>query len=63
MTSLKIIQPIENPVKEKKQIVKGQEKILEKQSYRLIGNHSAVKICGWTKNMLNGKGGCYKYTF
>src|SRR3989344_5378788 len=62
MTSLKIIQPLENHIK-KKQIVKGQEKILEKQGYRLVGNHSAVKICGWTKNMLNGKGGCYKYTF
>ncbi len=63
MTSLKVIQHSENPVKEKKQIVKGQEKILEKQGYRLVGNHSAVKICGWTKNMLNGKGGCYKYVF
>jgi tRNA wybutosine-synthesizing protein 1 len=36
---------------------------LEKQHYAVIGNHSAVKICGWTKNLLTGKGGCYKYKF
>jgi len=45
------------------QMTSGQEKSLEKQGYRMIGNHSAVKICGWTKNMLRGKGGCYKYVF
>ncbi len=36
---------------------------LEKQQYRVVGNHSAVKTCGWTKNMINGKGGCYKLKF
>lgn len=36
---------------------------LEKQQYRIIGSHSAVKTCGWTKNMINGKGGCYKLKF
>lgn len=36
---------------------------LEKQQYRIIGSHSAVKICGWTKSMINGKGGCYKLKF
>ncbi len=36
---------------------------LEKQQYRIVGSHSAVKICGWTKNMLTGKGGCYKLKF
>lgn len=36
---------------------------LEKQQYRIIGNHSAVKVCGWTKNMLRGEGGCYKFKF
>ena len=36
---------------------------LEKQQYRIVGSHSAVKICGWTKNMVNGKGGCYKLKF
>ncbi|MBI2668306.1 4-demethylwyosine synthase TYW1 [Candidatus Woesearchaeota archaeon] len=36
---------------------------LEKQQYRIIGSHSAVKTCGWTKNMINGQGGCYKLKF
>lgn len=39
------------------------KKELEKQQYRIIGSHSAVKICGWTKNMINGQGGCYKLKF
>jgi len=38
-------------------------KELEKQQYRIVGSHSAVKICGWTKNMIRGQGGCYKYKF
>ncbi len=36
---------------------------LEKQQYRIVGGHSAVKTCGWTKNMINGQGGCYKLKF
>ncbi|KAI8507493.1 S-adenosyl-L-methionine-dependent tRNA 4-demethylwyosine synthase [Branchiostoma belcheri] len=32
-------------------------------SYRLIGSHSGVKLCRWTKSMLRGRGGCYKHTF
>ena len=36
---------------------------LEKQGYRIVGNHSAVKICGWTKNSLRNRGLCYKNTF
>jgi tRNA wybutosine-synthesizing protein 1 len=36
---------------------------LKKQQYRIIGEHSAVKTCGWTKNMIKGKGGCYKLKF
>ncbi len=31
---------------------------LEKQQYKVVGGHSAVKTCGWTKNMIRGKGGC-----
>jgi tRNA wybutosine-synthesizing protein 1 len=38
-------------------------KDLERQQYRVIGSHSAVKICGWTKNMIKNKGGCYKLKF
>nr|XP_009942948.1 PREDICTED: S-adenosyl-L-methionine-dependent tRNA 4-demethylwyosine synthase-like [Opisthocomus hoazin] len=36
---------------------------LTKQGYRLIGSHSGVKLCRWTKSMLRGRGGCYKHTF
>ena len=36
---------------------------LTKQGYKLIGSHSGVKICRWTKAMLRGRGGCYKHTF
>lgn len=36
---------------------------LEKQQYRIVGSHSAVKTCGWTKNMIRGLGGCYKLKF
>ena len=36
---------------------------LKRQQYRVVGEHSAVKICGWTKNMIKGLGGCYKLKF
>ena len=36
---------------------------LEKQQYRMVGRHSAVKVCGWTKKMLRSEGGCYKFKF
>ncbi|XP_074643104.1 S-adenosyl-L-methionine-dependent tRNA 4-demethylwyosine synthase TYW1-like [Tubulanus polymorphus] len=39
------------------------KKALEKQGYKLIGSHSGVKLCRWTKSMLRGRGGCYKHTF
>lgn len=38
-------------------------KSLTKQGYKLIGSHSGVKLCRWTKAMLRGRGGCYKHTF
>ena len=41
-------------------LVKGE---FEREGYRLIGRHSAVKICNWTKNALRNKGGCYKEKF
>ena len=40
-----------------------QAKALKKEGYRLIGTHSAVKLCRWTKHQLRGRGGCYKHTF
>ncbi|KAI4366374.1 hypothetical protein MLD38_022260 [Melastoma candidum] len=36
---------------------------LEKQGYKIIGSHSGVKICRWTKSRLRGRGGCYKHSF
>ncbi|XP_019716976.1 S-adenosyl-L-methionine-dependent tRNA 4-demethylwyosine synthase TYW1 isoform X2 [Hippocampus comes] len=36
---------------------------LSRQGYKLIGSHSGVKLCRWTKSMLRGRGGCYKHTF
>ena len=39
------------------------KKLLERQQYRFVGEHSAVKVCGWTKTAVKGKGGCYKQKF
>ncbi|MFQ6105856.1 MAG: 4-demethylwyosine synthase TYW1, partial [Candidatus Hydrothermarchaeaceae archaeon] len=38
-------------------------KILEKQGYRIVGRHSAVKICHWTREMLLNHRQCYKAKF
>ncbi len=37
--------------------------LLEKQQYEFCGDHSAVKICSWTKQSLRGNGTCYKEKF
>ncbi len=39
------------------------KEILKKQHYELVGNHSAVKICRWTKKSLRNEGACYKEKF
>ncbi|CAI4216909.1 unnamed protein product [Parascedosporium putredinis] len=36
---------------------------LTKQGYAIVGSHSGVKICRWTKSALRGRGSCYKYSF
>jgi len=36
---------------------------LEKQHYRIVGGHSACKICDWTRKSLRNKGVCYKEKF
>lgn len=36
---------------------------LTKQGYTIIGSHSGVKLCRWTKSALRGRGSCYKYSF
>jgi len=38
-------------------------KDLERQGYRLVGNHSAVKVCYWTRECIRGKNVCYKNKF
>ncbi|RLG15305.1 4-demethylwyosine synthase TYW1 [Candidatus Pacearchaeota archaeon] len=44
-------------------IPKKVREILEKQHYAIVGEHSAVQICKWTKSSLNGKDGCWKEKF
>lgn len=39
------------------------KKILKKQHYALVGKHSAVQICRWTKKSLRSEGVCYKEKF
>lgn len=38
-------------------------KDLEKQGYRLVGNHSAIKMCMWTGRALKAQDTCYKHKF
>lgn len=38
-------------------------KSLTKQGYSIVGSHSGVKICRWTKSAMRGRGSCYKYSF
>jgi tRNA wybutosine-synthesizing protein 1 len=37
--------------------------ILKNQGYEMVGKHSRVKTCHWTKSELKGEGGCYKHKF
>ena len=54
----------EGCVSTKKQMLTNrQRKQLEKEGYKIIGSHSAVKLCRWTKHHTRGRGGCYKHTF
>ena len=36
---------------------------LTKQGYTIVGSHSGVKLCRWTKSAMRGRGSCYKYSF
>ena len=47
----------------KQMLTSRQRKQLEKEGYKIIGSHSAVKLCRWTKHHTRGRGGCYKHTF
>lgn len=39
------------------------KKILKKQHYEIVGKHSAVQICRWTKKSLRDEGVCFKEKF
>jgi tRNA wybutosine-synthesizing protein 1 len=39
------------------------KEILERQHYALVGRHSAVQVCRWTKKSLRNEGACYKEKF
>jgi tRNA wybutosine-synthesizing protein 1 len=47
----------------KEMVTPKQAAALKKEGYRIVGTHSAVKLCRWTKHQLRGRGGCYKHTF
>merc|ERR1740138_283298 len=49
--------------KRSKMVTPAQRRALTKEGYKIIGSHSAVKLCRWTKNQLRGRGGCYKHSF
>lgn len=39
------------------------QNILKKQHYELVGEHSAIQVCKWTKKSLRDNGVCYKERF
>jgi tRNA wybutosine-synthesizing protein 1 len=39
------------------------KKDLYRQGYRIVGNHSAVKVCLWCKKAIRKENTCYKNTF
>lgn len=39
------------------------KKILKKQHYEIVGKHSAVQVCRWTKKSIRDEGVCYKEKF
>ena len=56
-------QALDGSSESREMVTKLQRKALTKEGYRIIGTHSAVKLCRWTKNQMRGRGGCYKHTF
>ncbi len=49
-----------NVLQEQKEL---KNKKREEEGYRLVGNHSAVKICAYCKKAIKGQDVCYKNTF
>lgn len=44
-------------------INKETKEILQKQHYKVVGNHSAVKVCHWLRKSIRDEGYCYKQQF
>lgn len=45
-------------------IITAEKKLdFERQGYRIVGNHSLVKVCEWTKKAIRGIDTCYKCKF
>ncbi|XP_034024452.1 S-adenosyl-L-methionine-dependent tRNA 4-demethylwyosine synthase TYW1 isoform X2 [Thalassophryne amazonica] len=63
LSKLNGVKKLEDEAERRDMITPALREALTKQGYRLIGSHSGVKLCRWTKSMLRGRGGCYKHTF
>lgn len=59
------LEDLGGPVETKEMVAKDSPtyKALTKQGYTIVGTHSGVKTCRWTKHALRGRGSCYKYAF
>lgn len=44
-------------------VSKKKAKELYKQGYRIVGEHSAIKVCMWTKKAIKGEDYYYKQKF
>eukprot|EP00397_Hematodinium_sp_SG-2012_P039463 GEMP01043090.1.p1 GENE.GEMP01043090.1~~GEMP01043090.1.p1 ORF type:complete len:401 (+),score=70.01 GEMP01043090.1:86-1288(+) len=44
-------------------VTEKQAMSLQTDGHQLIGKHSSVKMCRWTKNAMKKQGMCYKHTF
>ncbi len=47
----------------KDESIEIRRKFLQKQGYRIIGNHSAIKLCHYCKSSLKDNSSCYKNKF
>uniref|UniRef100_UPI003AAC172D S-adenosyl-L-methionine-dependent tRNA 4-demethylwyosine synthase TYW1 n=1 Tax=Centroberyx gerrardi TaxID=166262 RepID=UPI003AAC172D len=63
LSKLNGVKKSEDEEERREMITPALRNALTKQGYKLIGSHSGVKLCRWTKSMLRGRGGCYKHTF